>query len=42
MFTLKEIGEMLSMDVAEVEEIITEGHLSYTYSDGKKRLLFTI
>lgn len=35
-FTLNEVGSMLNMTIEEVEKRIEEGHLSYSYSDGKK------
>ena len=37
-FTLQEIGEMLEMSVAEVEEEIDNGHLNYSFDDGEKRV----
>ena len=35
-FTIDEVGEMLNLNRREVEEEITNGHLTYTHSDGKR------
>jgi len=35
-FTIDEVGEMLNLNPQEVEEEITNGHLTYTHSDGKR------
>ena len=37
-FTLKEVGEMLDMSVAEVEQEIDNGYLNYSFQSGKKRV----
>lgn len=38
MFSLKEIGNMLDMEPAEVEKEIEDGHLTYSFHDGKKHV----
>jgi hypothetical protein len=38
MFTLNEVGRMLNMTTDEVEEKIDEGHLSYSFSGGEKKI----
>jgi hypothetical protein len=38
MFSLEEIGEMLDMDTDEVEKEIENGHLSYSFHEGEKRV----
>lgn len=38
MFSLEEIGEMLDMDTDEVEKEIEDGHLSYSFHEGEKRV----
>lgn len=35
-FSLEEIGEMLDMDVDEVEHEIKSGHLTYSFHEGEK------
>jgi hypothetical protein len=36
MFSLEEVGEMLDMKTSEVEKEIENGHLTYSFNDGKK------
>ncbi len=38
MFSLEEIGDMLDMDTDEVEKEIENGHLSYSFHEGEKRV----
>ncbi len=38
MFSLEEVGEMLDMDTDEVEKEIKDGHLSYSFHEGEKRV----
>lgn len=35
-FSIVEVGEMLNLNPQEVEEEITNGHLTYTHSNGKR------
>jgi hypothetical protein len=35
MFTLNEVGTMLNMSEKELEEIIDDGHLNYSFNDGE-------
>lgn len=37
-FSLEEIGQMLDMDQSEVKKEIEDGHLTYSFDDGKKRV----
>lgn len=38
MFSLEEVGQMLDMNVSEVEDEIEKGHLGYTFEDGEKKV----
>lgn len=38
MFSLEEVGKMLEMNPEEVEKEIENGHLTYVYNDGEKRI----
>lgn len=38
MFSLEEIGEMLDMNTDEVKKEIENGHLSYSFHEGEKRV----
>ena len=38
MFTLEEVGMMLDMDTSEVEKEIENGHLTYSFHEGEKRV----
>lgn len=38
MFSLEEVGEMLDMDVDEVEQEIESGYLTYSFHDGQKKI----
>lgn len=38
MFSLEEIGEMLDMKTEEVKKEIANGHLSYSFHDGEKKV----
>lgn len=37
-FSLKEVGEMLDMSISEVESEIENGHLTYSFHEGEKRV----
>lgn len=36
MFTVEEVSEMLDMKISEVSQEMENGHLSYTYHQGKR------
>lgn len=38
MFSLDEVGEMLDMETSEVEKEIENGHLTYSFHEGEKRI----
>jgi len=38
MFTFEEVGKMLDMKPSEVEKEIENGHLTYSFNEGKKRI----
>jgi len=38
MFSLEEVGEMLDMKTGEVEKEIENGHLTYSFHEGEKRV----
>lgn len=38
MFSLEEVGEMLDMKTSEVEKEIENGHLTYSFHDGEKKI----
>lgn len=38
MFSLKEVGEMLDMTTKEVEKEIENGHLTYSFHNGEKKI----
>lgn len=38
MFSLEEVGEMLDMKPSEVEKEIENGHLTYSFHEGEKRV----
>lgn len=38
MFSIEEIGEMLSMKPSEVESEIETGNLGFTYEEGEKKV----
>lgn len=38
MFTLEEVGKMLDMTTDEVKSEIENGHLTYSFDDGKKKV----
>lgn len=38
MFSLEEVGEMLDMKTSEVEKEIENGHLTYSFHEGEKRI----
>lgn len=38
MFSLEEVGEMLDMKTSEVEKEIENGHLTYSFHEGEKRV----
>lgn len=37
-FSLEEVGEMLDMEPSEIEKEIEDGHLTYSFYEGKKRV----
>lgn len=37
-FSLEEVGKMLDMEPEEVEKEIEDGHLTYSFDEGKKRV----
>ncbi|WP_372638042.1 hypothetical protein [Fodinibius sp.] len=37
-FSLEEVGKMLDMNPGEVEKEIEDGHLTYSFYEGKKRV----
>ncbi|SMO75980.1 hypothetical protein [Fodinibius sediminis] len=37
-FSLEEVGKMLDMDASEVKKEIEDGHLTYSFDEGKKRV----
>lgn len=37
-FSLEEVGKMLDMKPSEVEREIEDGHLTYSFYEGKKRV----
>ncbi|SHG12197.1 hypothetical protein SAMN05443144_11968 [Fodinibius roseus] len=37
-FSLEEVGKMLDMKPSEVEKEIENGHLTYSFYEGKKRV----
>lgn len=37
-FSLEEVGKMLDMESDEVEKEIEDGHLTYSFYEGKKRV----
>ncbi len=38
MFSLEEVGEMLDMKTSEVKKEIENGHLTYSFHEGEKRV----
>lgn len=37
-FSLEEVGKMLDMNPSEVKKEIEDGHLTYSFYEGKKRV----